>query len=128
SASEPDKTRTREEKRREEEKQEKRARKGKSPDVTLPDWIAALGDGDAVAADDPLFDWAQQAGIPREWIALAWWAFEARYADNPKRYSDWRAVFRRAVKEDWLKLWRVDRDGGYVLTTAGEQVRREMGR
>jgi hypothetical protein len=113
-----------------ETEREARASKGKSkaPEVTLPEWIEGLAGGDALAADDPLFAWAEQAGIPRDWIALAWWAFEARYTDNPKRYADWRAVFRRAAKEDWLKLWRVDRGGGYSLTTAGEQVRREMGR
>ena len=102
-------------------------KKSKESEVTLPEWIERLAGGDAIAADDPLFRWAQSVGVPREWIALAWWGFEARYTDNPKRYSDWRAVFRRAVKEDWLKLWRVDRDGGYVLTTAGEALRREMG-
>ena len=78
------------------------------------------------SADDPLFDWAQTAGIPREWIALAWWAFEARYESDPKTYADWRAVFRRAVREDWLRLWRKARTGGWELTTAGEGVRCEM--
>ena len=63
-------------------------KKPKAPEVPIVDWIAALDGGDAVAADDPLFVWAQQAGIPREWIALAWWSFEARYTDNPKRYAD----------------------------------------
>jgi hypothetical protein len=113
----------REEKRREEkEEQEKPRTKGRA--VTLPKWTAAL-DADAVPADDPLFDWAQTAGIPRDWIALAWWAFEARYESDAKTYADWRAVFRRAVREDWLRLWRQGRNG-WELTTAGESVRREM--
>jgi hypothetical protein len=94
--------------------------------VRLTDWIAALGGGDTVPSDDPLFDWAQTAGIPRDWIALAWWAFEARYESDTKTYADWRAVFRRAVREDWLRLWRKARAGGWELTTAGEGVRCEM--
>lgn len=96
--------------------------------VTLAEWIAEVGT-EAVPAADPLFDWAAKVGIPRDWIALAWWAFEGRYTGDgqgaAKTYADWRAVFRNAVKEDWLKLWRVGPDG-YVLTTAGQQTQREM--
>lgn len=101
-------------------------KKSKAPECTLAEWLDALDGTEVIPADDPLFGWATTAQIPREWVALAWWAFEARYAEQAKRYADWRAVFRRAVREDWLKLWRVDRDGRYVLTTAGEAVRREM--
>lgn len=120
----------REEKRREEEKQERVPAKGKrkAAEQTLADWIVSLAGGDAVVADDPIFGWAESVGLPRDWLALAWWGFEARYADDAKTYADWRAVFRRAVREDWLKLWRVDREGNYTLTTAGEQLRREMAR
>lgn len=118
----------REEKRREEEKQEK-PRAGKAKSVTLADWIDRLGGGDAVPADDPIFDWAAKVGLPRDWIALAWWAFEGRYTGDgqgaAKTYTDWRATFRNAVREDWLKLWRAGPDG-YVLTTAGKQAQMEM--
>jgi len=118
----------REEKRREEEKKEKRA-PGKAKACTLTDWIAELGDSDAVPADDPIFEWAGKVGIPRDWIALAWWVFEGRYTGDgqgrAKTYTDWRATFRNAVREDWLKLWRAGPDG-YFLTTAGQQAQREM--
>lgn len=104
-------------------------KKGKSAAVVLPDWIASLDGADAVPAADAIFAWATSVGIPADWIALAWWAFENRYGDGgkdaAKTYTDWRAVFRSAVKEDWLKLWRQGRNG-WELTTAGESVRREM--
>ena len=106
------------------------ARKGKRAKVcTLTDWIAELGDTDPVPADDPIFDWAGKVGIPRDWIALAWWVFEGRYTGDgqgrEKTYADWRATFRNAVREDWLKLWRAGADG-FVLTTAGQTAQREM--
>lgn len=105
-------------------------KKAKSAAVTLPDWIAALDGADTVPADDSIFGWAKSAGVPAEWIGLAWWAFENRYGpegkDKSKTYTDWRAVFRTAVKEDWLRLWRKGREG-WELTTAGENVRCEMG-
>lgn len=105
---------------------EKKQRRTKSAEVTLAAWVAGLGDADAVPADDPIFGWAQTAGIPGDWIGLAWWAFEARYESDPKTYTDWRAVFRRAVREDWLRIWKTNRDGTYSLTTAGEMCEREM--
>lgn len=89
------------------------------------EWADDLS-GPAVPTDDPLFDWAQSVGIPREWIAIAWWIFEARYDESDKAYSDWRAVFRKAVREDWLKAWRQTRSGEWELTTAGIQAQREM--
>ena len=101
--------------------------RGKKGEVTLREWVAALDGGDAVPADDPLFAWAAKQGIPAEWIGLAWAAFEDRYADNGKRYAEWRAAFRDHVRRGWLDIWRVDqRNGGYVLTTVGEQWRREV--
>jgi hypothetical protein len=92
----------------------------------LPEWQALLDGADAITADDPIFEWAARVGIPHEWLALAWWAFETRYADNGKRYADWRAVFRKALREDWLKLWRKARSGGWELTPAGDMASEEM--
>jgi len=110
-------------------KEQEKPRTGKAKLVTLADWIDRLDGADAVPADDPIFDWAGKVGLPRDWIALAWWAFEGRYTGDgqgaAKTYADWRATFRNAVREDWLKLWRMGPDG-YLLTTAGQQAQREM--
>lgn len=117
----------REEKKREEEKQEKRAR-AKVDEVTFADWVTSLADDDAIRADDPIFGWASKQGIPQDWISYAWAAFEDRYAAKRKTYADWRAAFRDHVKRGWLDIWRLDaRSGGFVLTTAGEQWRRDLG-
>jgi hypothetical protein len=126
-----DEKRTRGEERREEEKEKKertpRQPKTKSEETTLRQWVEALAGADAVPADDPIFDWAGKQGIPGDWIGYAWAAFEDRYADKDRRYTDWRAAFRDHVKRGWLDIWRVDqRNGGFVLTTAGEQWRREV--
>jgi hypothetical protein len=113
-----------------EEEREPRASKpkkvSKAGGVTLREWSLDLGDEDAVPVADPIFAWAEAQGIQPDWIALAWFAFENRYADDSKTYTDWRAVFRRALRDDWLKLWRMGRNG-WELTTAGIQAQREMG-
>ncbi len=104
------------------------AKRGKQPELTLTDWVLALPEAEEVISeDDVIYEWAEKQQIPRTWIALAWFAFEARYADKGKKYSNWRQVFRTAVKEDWLRLWRADPHGrGWNLTTAGEMAQREM--
>ncbi|OWQ83624.1 hypothetical protein CDN99_26040 [Roseateles aquatilis] len=83
----------------------------------------------AIPADDPVFRYADQIGLPREFLHLAWAEFKARYTAEPvkgekqKTYTDWRAVFRKAVREGWLKLWFLDGQE-YALTTTGQQAQR----
>lgn len=80
--------------------------------------------GKIIQPEDPIFEWSEAAGIPEEWLSLAWTEFKSRYRGNDKRYSDWRAVFRNAVRNNWFKFWRIGNDGQYVLTTEGEMARR----
>lgn len=77
-----------------------------------------------IRADDPVFTTAQRMGLPDEFVRLTWWAFKRRHAGGEKRYRDWRAVFRRAVEEGWLRLWFAPGGGRYALTTAGLQAQR----
>lgn len=74
--------------------------------------------------DDPVFAYATEVGIPEDFMALAWSEFKHRYAQpGAKRYKDWRAVFRKAVRGNWMKLWYLDGDS-YRLTTVGHQATR----
>lgn len=101
-------------------------RQARSTDVDLPSWlerIKAKGEK-AIPPDDAVHQYAEKVGLPRDFLLLAWQEFRVRYAQpDAKRYKDWRAVFRRAVRENWLKLWFIDGDG-YLLTTAGIQAQR----
>lgn len=76
-----------------------------------------------IAEDDPIFGWAESAGIPEDWLRLAWMEFSARYKGNAKRYVDWPATFRNAVRNNWFKFWRIS-EHGLALTTEGEMARR----
>lgn len=106
----------------------KRKRKSSAKgDLTFGEWFAAIPDGeDVIRDDDPICDDFDALNIPLDWRGLAWAAFAQKYRDQPKRYADWRAVYRRAVREDWLKVWRALPDGALVLTTVGEQLRRKL--
>ncbi|MBT9495354.1 MAG: hypothetical protein IV107_24035 [Paucibacter sp.] len=97
----------------------------------MAEWLDAekAAERKAVPADDPIFAYADQIGLPREFLHLAWAEFKVRYTaepvkgERPKTYNDWRAVFRKAVREGWLKLWFLDGQQ-YALTTAGQQAQR----
>lgn len=102
--------------------------KGSKAAIGIRDWIdAERSEGrKAVPTDDPVFAYADSSGIPREYLHLAWLEFRDRYsAPEAKKYRDWRAVFRKAVRGNWLKLWWVDPgSGNYALTTVGMQADR----
>lgn len=95
--------------------------------IGLKAWLEAVkaSGGKPVPEDDPVFAYAAEVGIPDDFLRLAWLEFRHRYCQpEAKRYRDWRAVFRRAVRGNWLKLWFVQPDGAYALTTVGIQAQR----
>ncbi|MGN2244913.1 YdaU family protein [Frateuria sp. GZRR33] len=94
----------------------------KSSATEIDTWLRSL-DGDAIPADDPIFSYAENAGIPLDFLELSWHRFVEDMRERGKRQKDWRAHYRNAVKGNWLKLWWLQ-DGEYRLTTAGEQARR----
>lgn len=110
-------------------------RRGRKPseDRTLSDWIAATQEkGEfAIPEDDPVYATARAAGLPTEFVQLAWFAFKRKYGPDgmsgDKKYKDWRVVFRTAVSENWAKLWMLDNlTNEFRLTTAGTQAQREF--
>ena len=79
---------------------------------------------------EPLKEYARSVQIPNDFIALAWEAFHARFTSDEKarkkKYINWRVTFLNYVKNNYLRLWAwSDRDGCFVLTTAGQQADRE---
>lgn len=123
------------------EKKEQDAPDGASPPppkkskggITLATYLAECEAAGvkAIPEDDAVFAYAERVGLPVEFLALAWQWFRAKYGpDGPgraKRYVDWRATFRNAVKDCWPKFWAIDQSGAYYLTTAGKQAQREYG-
>lgn len=72
----------------------------------------------------PLTAYAEKVGLPADWVELAWLQFRDRYTTDEKckrkRYADWRRVFKRAVEENWMKIWFYsDADKQFRLTTVG---------
>lgn len=95
--------------------------------ATFSSWLKELEARSEIPIpeDDPIFDYAESAGIPADFLSLAWAEFKARYSASDKKYKDWRATFRNAVRANWFKLWWHDGQG-YVLTTVGQQAMAAM--
>lgn len=82
-----------------------------------------------IPEDDTVFKYADETGIPIEFLRLHWLEFKERYtAPDAKRYKDWRSVYRKSVRGCWFKLWFIRGDGSVILTTQGEQAKRYYGR
>jgi len=120
-----EKEREKEKEREEEPVSVAKPKRQKTKETTLTDWLTALGDEDAIAADDPIMVETEAAGVPAEFMALAWQVFKRDWAN--KRQKDWRATFRNAIRGNWLKIWWFDQATEQCrLTTAGEQARRSF--
>ena len=98
----------------------------KQKSVTFQTWLAGIkANGEKAVSDyDPVWEYASLTGIPDDWIEIAWLRFKGRYLGDEKakrkRYSDWRGVFLRAVKENWLGLWFFsEKTKSFCLTTIG---------
>ena len=104
-----------------------KVKRPKRDGITFPKFVEACrAAGERmIRVDDPIFDFAEDAGIPKEFIALAWREFAIKHRDSGKQQKDWRAHFRDAVRRNWFKLWWCPNGGGCELTTAGVQVKRE---
>ena len=110
-----------------EQKEKKKSnRKRELSLLTFQECLDQLAEGQRfLPLDDPLFAYVENAGIPGEFHYLAWVAFKTRFKGSTDRCSDWRERYRRAIREDWLKVWRFDEViGEYVLTNVGQQLQR----
>jgi uncharacterized protein YdaU (DUF1376 family) len=80
----------------------------------------------AISAYKPVFDFAEQAHLPDDFVQLAWFEFGRQFGDGgvkeTKTQKDWRKTFRNYVEKNYLKLWWVNPDGKYELTTLGRQA------
>ena len=105
------------------EKEKKPARKAKAAGLaSFSSWIDSLAEGvEAIPADHAVFKYAERAGIPDEFVGLAWNVFQRKHRKSEKKQKDWPATFRNAIAGNWFGLWYIDDDGAYHLTTAGKQ-------
>lgn len=101
-------------------------KKPKGKKITLAEYIEqqTLAKEKLIPESHAVLKYAEQAGIPENFLHLAWQKFKARYTSGDsaqKKYIDWPAVFDNAVRDNWMKVWFIE-GGIYKLTTAGQQA------
>lgn len=78
-----------------------------------------------IPEDDAVFVYAEDTGIPQDFLRLQWCEFKDRYTlPNAKRYKAWPIVFGKSVRGNWFRLWYLDGNGKYTLTTQGQQAQK----
>lgn len=78
-----------------------------------------------IPEDDSVFTYAEQTGIPADFLRLQWCEFKDRYTmPGAKRYKAWATVFNKSVRGNWFRLWYADSNGSYALTTTGQQAQK----
>lgn len=102
------------------------ARRKKSDSMTVDDFIAECKTNgeQAIPDDDPVIAYCTDAGIPHEFVYLAWREFVDRYRASGKRQKGvrgWRQTFLNCVRGNWYELWAIGNDG-YFLTKQGKQA------
>ncbi len=105
----------------------KKRGRGKKSAITFPTFLAACQEAGEkpIRKGDPILQFCDDAQIPRDFLALAWWWFSRKHADGRRRQADWRAHFRDCIRGNWAKAWWFPPEGGCALTTVGEGLRRE---
>lgn len=108
---------------------QKRSRK-KGDGITFVAFVQACrASGDKpLPRDHAVFTFATDAGIPVEFLELAWREFARQYRPTKKTQagvSGWRLKFENCVRRNWYKLWWFPQEGSCELTTAGVQLKRE---
>lgn len=92
---------------------------------TIASWLEKLGGAKAIQPGDPIFAYAKDAGLPEDYLSLAWGEFRQYHIDRPdKKQIDWVATFRNYVRQNYLQLWQPCATGGYELTKKGVQAHR----
>ncbi len=102
-------------------------KKATREEITFKKWLenCAAEGTKPVPEDDAVFDYAEEVGIPLNFVRYAWIEFRRKFGDSTKRYKRWNQTFQNAVRENWYGIW-YERDGGFLLTTRGKQMEIEM--
>jgi hypothetical protein len=105
-----------------ETKRETEKKRLRSVDQTLPEWLQSLNGEPPIPKDSAVLKFAESAGIPFDYIRIAWVHFKRTMTEKQKRQKDWRKTFNLYVQKDYLRLWAFNQNNECYLTTAGKQV------
>jgi uncharacterized protein YdaU (DUF1376 family) len=102
-----------------------------SKKITLGKYLEQCKESGVKAIPDNhvLFDYMEKQGLPEEFVFICWRRFVDYYrhgSGSKKLYIDWPTTFLNNIKNNYYKLWYLDDQNNYVLTTAGKQAQKEF--
>jgi uncharacterized protein YdaU (DUF1376 family) len=98
----------------------------RSVDQTLPEWLQSLNGEAPIPKDSAVLKFATSAGIPFDYIKIAWVHFKQIMTAKQKTQKDWRQTFNLYVQKDYMRLWAFNQNNECYLTTAGKQVQNSL--
>lgn len=109
---------------------ETKQKKEPREEITFEQWLrqCKTENRNPIPEDDPVFGYAENVGIPLEFVRYAWIEFKRKYTAPDKlnkKYKLWARHFDNAVRENWYGVW-YERDGAFLLTTRGKQMEIEQ--
>lgn len=102
--------------------------KKSKPQITLKTYLenCKAENRQAVESNDSIFGYAESIGLPIEFLYLCWEVFKRDFSDPSKKQKDWPAHFRNCVRGNWKKLWWLNANNQFELTTVGRQAQLEF--
>lgn len=104
--------------------------RAKAPTTTLKTFLDDCKARDERPLRDyaPLWNFTESAGLSSDFVALAWAEFRRRFMPGgtaeTKKYTNWRQAFRKYVEGNYLRLWALDANDTYFLTSLGKQAQK----
>jgi hypothetical protein len=104
--------------------------KGRAPRIELKTFLEdCKAKGERPVRDyTPLWNYVKDAHLPVDFVSLAWVEFMRRFGPGGvkerSKQANWRQAFRNYVERNYLKLWAIDANGEYFLTTQGKQAQK----
>lgn len=87
--------------------------------TTMEQWLETL-EGNPIPETHPSRRYAKSAGIPEEFVLLAWQVFIEDMIAKKKKQKDWPATFTVYLKADYFRMWYPDHaSGSYSLNAKG---------
>lgn len=77
---------------------------------------------DLFAKDDPVFKYLEKVGLSYEFFQVAWHWFKQKHLESDKRQKDWPKTLLNYVRNNYGRLWYLDKDQTWRLTSTGKQV------
>jgi hypothetical protein len=71
---------------------------------------------------DPVFAYLDKVGLSESFFLVAWHWFKQKHLDSTKRQKDWPKTFQNYVRNNYGRLWFLDKDQVWKLTSTGKQV------